>query len=222
MDFDLDDILNSVSIEGEGDGDGEGGQSLPPTAPSDFDMDDILNDVADSLLGEGHAEGGAAAAAAGGGQAHYEDDDDELDSDLGAHLQAVDEREFLSAAARVPADVRARWTEMYGSDATAPQRPSRFRCSDSYSGGQPQQPKKVFQECVRRALKKSKVSESKIAEIIGALLSVPPAQHDAMMAAFQEQTLRVHRDEIKSDPNFADAKSEDYPSLKSYIVDTVR
>lgn len=199
-DDDLDLLLDSVDVD-----------SLPAAAHTDMDMDDLLDDIADSLLGEGATDPPAASDA-------YCDAEEELD--LGSHQQAMATKEWQSAIARVPADMRDRWARMFAGDNIDAAPRSRFRASDCYSGQRQAkatvQPKQLLQECVRKALKVSKSDDDQIREVLASLVS-DHGRYDALVLLFEKELLREHVSEVKSDPNYV-VSNERYKSLQAYCA----
>ena len=197
-DVDLDMLLDSVDVD-----------SMATPADTELDMDGLLDDVADSLLGDGAACPSYAAD-------QFCDQEDELD--LGSHQQAMAAKEWESAIARVPPDIRDRWSRIFTNDSIDSAPRSRFRASDCYSGQSHAkvkvQPKQLLQDCVRTALKKTNMSDTQTREILASLVS-DHDRYDALVLLFQKEILQAHMPEVKSDPNYI-VNGESYQNLRAY------
>lgn len=198
-DDDLDQLLDSVDID--------------ELAAAEIDMDNLLDDVADALLGDA----GSLTATSGRRDADACGDHDDVDLDLGTQQRAEECREWRAVTARVPPDLMAKWNRIFEGDVVPTESLSLFRTSDCYRGSSelPVQAKKLFQDCVRKALKNSKISEAQISSIMAHLLS-DPLQHDAMMALFRKELLSVHAGRIEADPNYSPGGT--FPNLDKYFA----
>lgn len=228
-DFDLDDILDSVDVNslpvapaasGIANSQSSGAKtqasnSNAASSASELNIDDLLEDVAESMLS---SQSTAVTSAGSGVVASKASDatimnDDIDDVSLGSHMHNKELSSWSAAIVNMPPEIRSKWNAYFEEDSQASCN-SRFLLSDAYLGSDAISAKKVFQECVRKALKKNGVSEMKINDVMSAVLS-DPVKYNELIAAFKRELLTTHKGEIMRDIDYDPKK---FPNLASYFA----
>ncbi len=160
----------------------------------DIDLDELLDSVAEELLSRPPTIDQAA------GQA-----------DLGIK-NSIEYASFQAVISKLPSDIKSKWSHFFTEDPLEPTT-TRLLPSDHYHGkvvvsGR----KKIMQDCIRRALKRSGVSELKISEVIATLVS-NPVEFEGLCEQFEVELLDMHKDEILNSPSFSSLR---YPHLARY------
>jgi ribosomal protein L12E/L44/L45/RPP1/RPP2 len=222
-DFDLENILDSVDVN-----------SLPvASAPAsvvsskasvasnssdvtialgDVDIDDLLEDVADSMLSNTSADTSSIGSPSKGAPARNVDDDID-DVSLGSHMHNKELSNWSAAIVSMPPELRSKWNTFFEEDSMASCN-SRFQLSDAYTGNDRISAKKVFQDCVRKTLKRNGVPEMKINAVMSAILS-DPMKYNALIASFKEELLAQHKTEIVRD---IDYDTQKFPNLAAHYA----
>lgn len=207
-DDDLDQLLDSIDID-----------CLPSAdielKQSQMNIDDLLDDVANSvLIGEPSPTMTLPV------ELTLPVGDDDLgELHLEAHQESLDQKEWLSAIGALPLDLRNKWSSLYNSDSNIT-RQGRFLASDNYldSHSEKQQPSKLFQAVIRRALKRCHVGELKINEIMAGILS-DPAVYEDLLLSFQEELLISQKAVVEMEPEYVDSNGMLYNNIREFYAE---